>query len=85
MASGREYQGSYPIPQLAGQQAQYLKSVQSSFQHSRDNPISKKFMTPVINRVGPDMQTAIAEHFSALKAPPAGDGPEFLVAQGKNI
>ena len=85
-ASGQGYHGSYPIPQLAGQQAQYLENqFKALSEHSRDNPISKKFMVPVINSVGPDMQTAIAEHFSALKARPAGDGPKNLVAQGKKI
>ena len=83
-ASGQGYHGSYPIPRLAGQQAQYLENqFKALSEHSRDNPISKKFMAPVINSVGPDMQTAIAEHFSALKARPAGDGPKNLVAQGK--
>jgi len=84
--SGRGYRGSYPIPQLAGQQVQYLENqFKALSEHSRDNPISKKFMVPVINSVGPDMKTAIAEYFSALKARPAGGGPKNLVAQGKEI
>ena len=85
-ASGRGYRGSYPIPRLAGQQVQYLENqFKALSEHSRDNPTSKKFMVPVINSVAPDMQTAIAEYFSALKARPAGDGPPNLVAEGKKL
>jgi cytochrome c553 len=84
--SGRGYRGAYPIPRLAGQQVQYLENqFKALSEHSRDNPVSKKFMVPVINSVAPDMQTAIAEHFSALKARPAADGPRNLVAQGKKL
>ncbi len=84
--SGQGYRGAYPIPRLAGQQVQYLENqFKALSEHSRDNPVSKKFMVPVINSVGPDMQTAIAEYFSTLKARPAGDGPANLVAQGKKF
>ena len=84
--SGRGYRGAYPIPRLAGQQVQYLENqFKALSEHNRDNPISKKFMVPVINSVAPDMQTDIAEYFSTLKARPAGDGPRDLVAQGKKF
>ena len=84
--SGRGYRGAYPIPRLAGQQVQYLENqFKALSEHNRDNPISKKFMVPVINSVAPDMQTDIAEYFSTLKARPAGDGPRDLVAQGKKL
>lgn len=84
--SGRGYRGSYQIPRLAGQQVQYLENqFKALSEHSRDNPTSKRFMVPVINSVSPDMQTAIAEYFSTLKARPAGDGPASLVPLGKKL
>jgi cytochrome c553 len=84
--SGRGYRAYYPIPRLAGQQVQYLENQFTALAgHNRDNPVAKRFMVPVAERLTPGMRTAIAEYFSALKAPPAGGGPKNLVAQGKQI
>ena len=84
--SGRGYRAYYPIPQLAGQQVQYLENQFTALAgHNRDNPVAKRFMVPIAERLSPGMRTAIAEHFAALKPRPAGGGPKNLVDQGKQI
>ncbi len=84
--SARGFRGYYPIPQLAGQQVQYLENqFKALAEHRRDNPVAKRFMVPVVQSIDPAMRTAIAEHFSALKPRPAGGGPKNLVEQGKKI
>ncbi len=84
--SGRGYRAYYPIPQLAGQQVQYLENQFTALAgHNRDNPVAKRFMVPIAERLTPGMRTAIAEYFSAQKPRPAGGGPKNLVAQGKQI
>ena len=84
--SGRGYRGYYAIPQLAGQQVQYLQNqFQALSAHSRDDPVIKRFMVPVVESVTPENRTAIAEYFASLKPRPAGGGPKNLVAQGKKI
>ncbi len=84
--SGRGYRAYYPIPQLAGQQVQYLENQFTALSgHNRDNPVAKRFMVPVIESVAPEIRTAIAEYFSAIKPRPLGGGPKSLVAQGKKI
>ncbi len=84
--SGRGSRGYFPIPQLAGQQVQYLENQFTALAgHNRDNPVAKRFMVPIIESITPETRTAIAQYFSALKARPAGGGPKDLVAQGKKI
>ncbi|MFY9639876.1 MAG: c-type cytochrome [Rhodomicrobium sp.] len=84
--SGRGYRGYYPIPQLAGQQVQYLENqFKALSEHRRDNPVAKRFMVPVIASVDPGMRTAIAEYFNTRTARTVGGGPRKLVAQGKKI
>ncbi len=84
--SGHGFHGYYPIPQLAGQQVQYLENQFTALAgHNRDNPVAKRYMIPIIESLSPEVRTAIAQHFSALKARPAGGGPRKLVAEGKKI
>lgn len=84
--SGQGFRGYYPIPQLAGQQVQYLENQFTALAgHNRDNPVAKRFMVPIVERISPAMRTAIAEHFSALKPRPAGGGPKSMTALGKKI
>ena len=84
--SGRGYRAYYPIPQLAGQQVQYLENQFTALAgHNRDNPVAKRYMVPIAERLSPGMRTAIAGHFAALKPRPAGGGPKSLVDQGKQI
>ncbi len=84
--SGRGFRGYYPIPQLAGQQVQYLENqFKALSEHRRDNPVAKRFMVPVIASVDPAIRTGIAEYFSTRTARPAGGGPKNLVAQGRKI
>ena len=74
-----------PHTAAARQQVQYLQNQFTALAgHNRDNPVAKRFMVPVAES-SPAMRTAIAEYFSALKAPPAGGGPKTLMAQGKQI
>ena len=84
--SGQGYRGYYPIPRLAGQQAQYLENqFKALVDHRRDNPVAKRFMVPVAETVRPETTTALAEYFSTLQAKPAGGGPKDLAGEGKRI
>lgn len=84
--SGQGYRGYYPIPRLAGQQTDYLENQFKAFvDHRRDDPVAKKFMTPVAETVRPEMSATLAEYFSGLEATPAGGGPKNLVEEGKKI
>ena len=84
--SGRGYQAYYAIPQIAGQPAKYLENQFVALAaHNRDNPLSKKFMGPAISAVSPETRAALAQHFSALKAFPAGGGPRNRMAEGEKI
>jgi len=85
-ARGQGFLGYYTVPRLAGQQVQYIKNVFKALEgHTRDNPTAKKFMVPAEGSIKPDMQAALAKYLNGLDAPPAGDGPRDLVAEGKKI
>jgi cytochrome c553 len=80
--SGQGYHGFYPIPRLAGQQAQYIENqLQAYIEHRRQN----KYMYSVAHVLSPAMRKALARHFSELHAKPMGDVPKGLVAEGKKI
>jgi cytochrome c553 len=80
--SAQGFRGYYPIPRLAGQQPQYLRNQLRAFvERSRPNPI----MSNVAHVLSPAMIEAITAYFHRLNPPPAGRGPNRLVAEGKNI
>jgi len=80
--SGQGFQGYYPIPRLAGQQAEYIKNqLQAFVERRRVNPI----MFNVAHVLSPAMQTALAMNFNELNPKPFGGAPKELVATGKKI
>jgi cytochrome c553 len=80
--SGQGYYGYYPIPRLAGQQAEYLKNqLQAFIEHRRTNNI----MFNVAHSLSPGTLTALAERFSGFNPPPIGGGPRGSVALGRKI
>ena len=81
-SSGQGFQGYYPIPQLAGQQPEYIKNQLEAFdERRRVNPI----MFNVAHVLSPAMQTALASDFNKLNPKPVGGGQKDLVATGKKI
>jgi cytochrome c553 len=85
-AHGQGFAGYYTVPRLAGQQVQYIENAFKGLaEHTRDNPLAKRFMVPAEGSIEPSMRTVLAEHFSKLDPKPAGDGPADLVAAGKRI
>ena len=84
---GDHFQGLsayFAAPRLAGQQVQYLENQFTGLRkHTRDNPIAKRFMWPVVSGGAP--WSAIAKYLSGLDAPPSADGPRHLVSAGKKI
>lgn len=80
--SAQGYRGFYPIPQLAGQQSEYLKNQLRAFlERSRPNPI----MSNVAHVLKPAMIVAIATRFQHLNPNPIGGAPKRLVVAGRNI
>ncbi len=80
------YQAYYTIPQLAGQQPQYLENQFNSIHDRvRNDPIAQRFMWPILSHVPKDLFPAIAQHISELDAAPAADGPRHLVDAGRKI
>ena len=81
-ASGQGFQGYYPIPQLAGQQPDYIKNQLEAFdERRRVNPI----MFNVAHVLSPAMQTALATNFHEFNPKPFGGGQKDLVAAGQKI
>ena len=80
--SARGFAGYYPIPQLAGQQPEYLTNqLQAFVEHRRVNPV----MFSVGHVLSPAMIAALAANFHDLNPPPLGGAPKELVATGKKI
>jgi cytochrome c553 len=80
------FRGYYAIPQLAGQQVQYLETQLTSMSdHVRNDPVAKRFMWPVVSSVPKDMFPVIAKRLSELDAARATDGPRRLVEAGRKI
>jgi cytochrome c553 len=76
------YPGYYPIPRLAGQQVDYIKSQLQGFaEQKRTNNI----MFNVGHVLNPGMITALATSFHDLNPKPLGGAPKELVAEGKKI
>jgi cytochrome c553 len=83
---GQGFSGAYPVPRLAGQTIEYLESrIDVITEHRRDNPTTETFMAPALGSVAPEIRKAVMAHFTTLNPPPAGAGPEDLVAEGRKI
>ena len=80
--SAQGYPGYYPIPRLAGQQVDYIKSQLQGFaEQKRTNNI----MFNIGHILSPAMITALAASFHDLDPKPVGGAPRELVAEGKKI
>ena len=80
--SAQGYPGYYPIPRLAGQQVDYIKSQLQGFaEQKRTNNI----MFNIGHVLSPAMITALANSFHDLDPKPLGGAPKELVVEGKKI
>lgn len=80
------FTGYYTAPRLAGQQAQYLEiQLKAIRTHTRNNPVTKRFMWPVLTHGSSNLWPRIAKRLSEMDAPPAANGPRSLVEAGRNI
>jgi len=80
--SAQGYPGYYPIPRLAGQQVDYIKSQLQGFaEQKRTNNI----MFNIGHVLSPAMITALAARFHDLDPKPLGRAPREVVAEGKKI
>ena len=76
------FHGYYPIPRLAGQQTDYLKSqLQAFVERRRTNNI----MFSVAHVLSPMMITALTDDFHKLNPKPLGGAPQDLIPAGKKI
>ncbi len=80
--SAQGYHGFYPIPRLAGQQAQYIENQLLAFSEGRRK---NTYMYPVAHSLSHEQQVALAKYFSTLNAKPMGGAPRSLVGAGKTI
>lgn len=80
--SGQGFRGAYPMPRLAGQQAEYIENQLRAFiERRRTNPV----MFNVAHALNPAMIADLAAHFKDLNPKPLGGAPKELVAAGKTI
>lgn len=80
--SGQGFRGSYPMPRLAGQQAEYIENqLQAFIDRRRTNPV----MFNVAHVLSPQMVKALADDFRNLNPKPLGGAPRDNIAEGKNI
>ena len=80
--SGQGYRGAFPMPRLAGQQAEYFENQLKAFnERRRTNPV----MFNVAHALSPTMLSGLATHFKDLNPKPLGGAPKELVAAGKKI
>jgi cytochrome c553 len=80
--SAQGYPGYYPIPRLAGQQVDYIKSQLQGFaERKRTNNI----MFNIGHVLSPAMVTALATSFHDLDPKPLGGAPKELMGEGKKI
>jgi cytochrome c553 len=70
------------MPQLAGQQPEYLENQLSAFVEGRRKD---KFMSRVATVLSPEMVRAVARHFSELKPKPFGGSTTELTSVGKGL
>ena len=80
------FTGYYTAPRLAGQTTEYLENQFKALgKHTRNDPIAKKFMWPVLADGGTSLWPRLAKRLSAMDAPPAADGPKRLVEAGRKL
>ena len=80
--AGQGFRGSFPMPRLAGQQAEYLQNqLQAFVERRRTNPV----MFNVAHVLSPAMLKALAEEFRDLNPKPLGGAPKDHLAEGKKI
>lgn len=80
--SGQGFRGAVPMPRLAGQQPEYVKSqLQAFIERRRTNPV----MFNVAHVLSPPMLTALTTQFQELNPKPLGGAAQGLVAAGKKI
>jgi cytochrome c553 len=80
--SGQGFRGSFPMPRLAGQQPEYLKSqLQAFIERRRTNPV----MFNVAHVLSPPMLEGLSAYFKTLDPKPLGGAPRELVTEGKKI
>ncbi len=78
----RGFPGYYPIPRLAGQQAEYLENQLQGFSEGKRQ---FNIMFNVAHVLSPAMITALATNFGKLNPKPLGGAPTELMAAGKKI
>jgi cytochrome c553 len=81
-ASGQGYHGFYPIPRLAGQQAQYFENQLRAF---ADRRRANNIMFNVARSLSPAMIAALAADFGALNPAPLEGASRRAVAAGKEL
>ena len=79
--TGQGYRGFFPMPQLAGQQPEYLENQLRAFVERRR---TNNIMANVAHVLSPAMITALAATFRDLDPKPLGGAPQKLVATGEN-
>ena len=80
--SAEGYHGFYPIPRLAGQQTQYIENQLHAYIEGRRK---NSYMYNVAHVLSPQMQVALAKHFSGLNSRPLASASRALAATGKAI
>jgi cytochrome c553 len=83
-ASGQGYRAFYTMPQLAGQQPEYLANQLRAFAEGRRTSSTSLRMSRV-HALSPAMRTSLAEQFARRSARTAGGGPRDQVATGRSI
>jgi len=83
-SSGQGYRGFFPMPRLAGQTTEYFENQLRAFVEGRRESHIALRMSKV-HGLSPEMQTALAAHFTDLNPKPFGRAPSELVAKGKAI
>jgi cytochrome c553 len=83
---GAAARGFATAPQLAGQRQEYLKNQLLQFKnHTRDNPLSKKYMWSASVDIDEAMARELAVYFSTLDSEAFKDGDEEQAAAGRAL
>lgn len=83
---GTSAQGFSTAPRLAGQRPAYvMRELRVLAAHSRDNPLSQKYMWNAVANLDPQTARNLAEYLSSLPPKAADDGDEDMVAEGRAI
>jgi cytochrome c553 len=80
--SGQGYRGAFPMPRLAGQQAEYIENQLKAFtEKRRTNPV----MFNVAHALSPAMLAALTTQFKELNPKPLGGAPRERTDVGQKI